>query len=1821
MQPLRLRRYRKVILAAAISAVIPCLQLSAAIVVWDGGGVNDNWSTARNWVGDTAPVANDALQFDGFARLTPANDFTANTAFNGLTFTASAGAFTLSGNTITLGGDIADNTAVLTQTINLPLVLSATRTVAVTSNGFLVLGGTISGASSGLTKTGSGLLTLTGNNSFGGPLVINAGAVSVSSDGNLGAAPAAATAGQLVIDGGTLRTTTTFTINANRGISVGPSTGTGTGTIDVTTGTTVTYGGVIANNGAGTGGLTKSSFGGLTLSGANTYTGPTAVLVGTLTLDFTQPTSPVSNIISSSSALTLGGSNAGLGGTSFAALTMMGGASANTQTFNGTTIDIGPAIVRANSSGAGSATLNLGALTHNPGGVVNFVRPTIGNINTTTPNTNGIIGGWATVGTGAQAAGITVGNEWAAVDGSGNIVPFAGHLNYATGSNIGNVLLYPPGSNVRINNGSSGDVTVDTPNAGTTTDINTLQFSEAAARSIRIGTNNTLRLGKSGGIFRSDAITAGVVWVIGTSTGGANGIPNDGTLTAGGAPDTSGEIVFTINAPSQTNGGLNVEVKVADNGTGAVSVVKAGPGSMKFRGKNTYSGGTYILQGRFQLAGSELGAANANPDGFGTGPIFVMPGGQAFPSGVGTTTPITNAWFLAGNGISDNVGAIRLSNGGELSGLMTLIGDTRLGGGGANNSSGAAGGGRITGKITGPFNLDFGAAGNSGSGHNVAIISNPANDWTGNTTIVGRTGTDPGNTRLVLGANEVIPNGVGKGNVIIGNANNTASTTTLDLNGFNETINGLSSAGTVTMGFVQNGGAVPSTLTIGDYDQTSVFAGVIQDGAAGVGGVGITKIGSGILTLSGTNTYTGETNVNAGTLAITGAGAGLSATGVVNVNSSATAAGTLSGTGAVGLVTLAANTGSQIATIAPGATGAFGTVGTLTMASLTVNGGNLQFDLVNPGPSASDFIDVTGAASFNAASTISPGPLGAAGTYTLLTAAGGLTLTVPPTINAPANTRSTFALNTGTPNSLKLDVAGGPKALTWTGATNSTWDVVNTTNWTDGAIAEKFFNNDSVTFTDAGANRDINLAVSVLPSAVTVNNTLASDYAIRGGGSIDGTASFTKSGNGRLIVATTNSYTGPTTITGGTVEVGDGGAFGSLGTGTIANEGLLIFGRGDVYTAPNVISGTGELRKTGLGTLTLSGTSTYTGLTSINIGTVRVTNASIDVLSPGSSLGDTILGGTVNILSGAALDLSGSTTAQALNFGAKQFNIAGSGVGGTGVLTNSGTIGQNNAFQHVTLTADATVGGTGRFDIRGGGSNLDLAGFTLTKRGTNQVSLVDTTVTDGDIVVEQGIFSFETGTTAPISPTLKKITYNNGTTAQFFNLAGGVTRQFVLNGNVTMGNASPGVSILNSDITLNGDLTVTNLNNSTGALTLAGNITETGGPWTLTKTGGTILTLQGNNTYSGVTNLNGGLVEFVTLNNLGTNPAINFSGGGLLYGSNANNIDVSTRTLTFNSGGGTIDTNLFDVTFANPIGNNGVGGFTKAGAGTLTFINANTYSGPTSINGGTIQFSSLNQLGTGTAVNFNGGTLLYASGSGNIDITSRAVTLNVNGGRIDTNGNSVTFGGSISGIGGLEKLGAGTLTLLGNSNYTGATTLSEGTLLVGGSLAGALNVLGGILQLGASERFPDTAAVMLGNAIFDTKGFSETVGILSLTSSSTLELGQNASIARFAESTSTFWTGLLSITNWSGSPSGGGTDQVFFGSNELGLTFDQVAAIQFVDPFGPGTGIAPAQILVTGEIVPIPEPGALAALLGGLGMLALRRRRHDAKAHGHAGRR
>ena len=96
-------------------------------------------------------------------------------------------------------------------------------------------------------------------------------------------------------------------------------------------------------------------------------------------------------------------------------------------------------------------------------------------------------------------------------------------------------------------------------------------------------------------------------------------------------------------------------------------------------------------------------------------------------------------------------------------------------------------------------------------------------------------------------------------------------------------------------------------------------------------------------------------------------------------------------------------------------------------------------------------------------------------------------------------------------------------------------------------------------------------------------------------------------------------------------------------------------------------------------------------------------------------------------------------------------------------------------------------------------------------------------------------------------------------------------------------------------------------------------------------------------------------------------------------------------------GGATIDTNGNNVVYVNPIGAAGIGGLNKIGAGSLTLGGANTYTGATTLTGGTVVFSALNNLGNGTAINFNGGTLRYSTGTGNIDISARLLTIDTGG--------------------------------------------------------------------------------------------------------------------------------------------------------------------------------------------------------------------------------
>ncbi len=262
----------------------------AQTFTWTGAS-SGAWKTGANWSGGVAPLGNggETLVFPSGATTLATNNNIKNASFSAIIIKGTG--YTLAGNATVLAVMLADSSVAGTNVVSLALTFAATRTVTVNDAGTtLTVSGVVSGAG-GPTKTGAGTLTLSANNTYSGVTTINAGTLSIGADRGLGAAPGAATPGKITFGGGTLRTTATFTLAANRGIAL-----TGADTILTDPGTTLTYGGVIA----GASSLTKAGTGTLILSGANTYSGATVVNAGTLRLGAT-------NAISSASAVTVAG--------------------------------------------------------------------------------------------------------------------------------------------------------------------------------------------------------------------------------------------------------------------------------------------------------------------------------------------------------------------------------------------------------------------------------------------------------------------------------------------------------------------------------------------------------------------------------------------------------------------------------------------------------------------------------------------------------------------------------------------------------------------------------------------------------------------------------------------------------------------------------------------------------------------------------------------------------------------------------------------------------------------------------------------------------------------------------------------------------------------------------------------------------------------------------------------------------------------------------------------------------------------------------------------------------------------------------------------------------------------------------------------------------------------------------------------------------------------------------------------------------------------------------------------------------------------------
>jgi autotransporter-associated beta strand protein len=250
------------------------------------------------------------------------------------------------------------------------LALQNTTTAAVAlsvggNNQSTEYAGNLTGPGS-LTKGGTGTLTLSGANTYTGVTAIIGGVLSVSSDGNLGTPPADAQPGSLILNAGTLQATAGFTLDSRRGIALGPASGLGTATILVAADQTLIYDGIMANQGSGTGNLTKTGAGLLALGGANTYGGSTTISAGRVQLtggDDRLPTGTTVRLSSSGATLDLNGFDQTLGGLQ----SVFSGTGTTYVTGTTSTLTVGPTtlnfLVGANAGAAASkVTLDMSGL-------------------------------------------------------------------------------------------------------------------------------------------------------------------------------------------------------------------------------------------------------------------------------------------------------------------------------------------------------------------------------------------------------------------------------------------------------------------------------------------------------------------------------------------------------------------------------------------------------------------------------------------------------------------------------------------------------------------------------------------------------------------------------------------------------------------------------------------------------------------------------------------------------------------------------------------------------------------------------------------------------------------------------------------------------------------------------------------------------------------------------------------------------------------------------------------------------------------------------------------------------------------------------------------------------------------------------------------------------------------------------------------------------------------------------------------------------------------------------------------------------------------
>lgn len=1136
------------------------------------------------------------------------------------------------------------------------------------------------------------------------------------------------------------------------------------------------------------------------------------------------------------------------------------------------------------------------------------------------------------------------------------------------------------------------------------------------------------------------------------------------------------------------------------------------------------------------------------------------------------------------------------------------------------------------------------------NGGTITLTGDPANPFDENTV------SGAGNVFLGIDSTGVLTvNGgvfTAKG-IAFDNRGGTPGEDTLEINGGTVNIgaNGLVSnenAGTPdTYEIKLGGGTLRATASWTSNLETTLVSGgsgIIYDtnnnivtlSGALKGTGGLTKIGAGSLILTNDNTYAGSTTISAGGVEIGNGGT----TGSLGAGSVSLAAGTtlaykrtntliipgqVTGSGSIsvesGTLLLANANSSVTTTVAATATfGGLGTVGSITLSpgatlqaagsasgalstpSVTFAGNTLKL-LVG---STSTRLVVTNAGGLvaNGANTIQIEALGLTpGTYPLIDYSGTIGGTGANTftlVGLPARAIGSMVHNVAnTSIDLNITAIDFPK---WTGASSGVWDGV-ALNWQliTAGTATNYQNLDAVLFDDSAAGTTtIDVGSAFTPSAVTFNNPTKT-YTLNGTGGLAGTTGLIKQGAGRVVLATTNTYTGPTSVQAGVLQIGDGVAGSLAGTSvTIAAGASVELNLTAPYTAPT--TGAGTLKSIGDGVFDIAA-----DVISGNM-PVNVAGTSTHILSMGSQrfyTGPiTISGGTLTALGTQALGTAdGNTTitqggtlnVNSLDLGSEQVLVAGTGADGLGAIVNNGADSYGN-LRRITLTGPTSFGGTGRWDIRSNGSPnqlLDLGGFKLTKVGFSQVSVVDIDITPGDIDVNEGTFSIESNANVGGAGT---ITLNgNGTLGLWVNQPNRLTRNIVAAGGFIRELGSDSTSTVNSPISLQANLEVYVNEGGTAenptTLILAGNITQAPGEArTFFANGPGRLVLTGTNQWTGGTTVRDGGILLIgngdITGSIGTGP-ISVEGGGRL-------VPARTDGYTFTD----------DI---NELGPSGqliltAGGTVKLGAGVDVKVNQLHFgvNGQNDTVGGTLEIANGNTIAVQEAFivgnsNGGGGTVM-----GVINQTGGSLDVNVpntdgrnfvighwgqgqgfynqSGGTLNSPGISmaVSWDGS-----GEYNLSGGTANVLGlrfghNGAQTGVFNLTGGTLNLGSEgiweqftgLPNDINLGGGTIVAAADTNIflPADLTGTNGNTTFNTNGNTLTIPGPLAGSGGLVKTGAGTLVLTAANSqtgSTAVNAGTLRVNNTAGSATGSGNVTIAAGARlgGSGTIGDGVGAI------------------------------------------------------------